>query len=104
MGRARSGGALAGVGALTARRWAAASVGFDERLGGYALAEDEDFSCRLARLGRVRYEPSLVGEHDNAGFAGRDRRGFNRSLVVNRAYPFRKNFPQSPLTRAQLWS
>ena len=32
--------------------------------------EDEDFSFRLSRTGRIRYEPSLVVHHDNAGFAG----------------------------------
>ena len=40
---------------MSARRELAPQVLFDEELGGYALAEDEDFSYRLSRLGRIRY-------------------------------------------------
>jgi glycosyltransferase involved in cell wall biosynthesis len=85
---------------LSARREAAQRVRFDERLPGYALAEDEDFSCRLARLGRLRYLPDLVVDHGNEGFTTRDRRAFGRTVVVHRAYLFRKNFRQT--TRARL--
>ena len=42
---------------MSARRELAARVRFDEQLSGYALAEDEDFSYRLSRLGRLRYLP-----------------------------------------------
>jgi GT2 family glycosyltransferase len=80
---------------MSARRVDAEAVGFDEHLTGYALAEDEDFSCRLARRGRVRFVPSLTVWHDGEGFAGRDDLAFNRSVVVNRYYLFRKNFPHS---------
>jgi len=86
---------------MTARRDVAAAIGFDEQLSGYALAEDEDFSYRLSRQGRIRYLPDAVVAHDNAGFAGRDRRAFNRQVVRNRAYLFRKNFPQTRRARAE---
>ncbi len=88
---------------MTARREAAAKVRFDEHLGGYALAEDEDFAYRLSRLGRVLYEPDIVVEHRKLGFGTQDSRPFNRRVVVNRAYLFRKNFPQTPLARVQFF-
>ena len=86
---------------MSARREAAATVRFDEHMGGYALAEDEDFSFRLSRLGRIRYLPEIVVEHRKMGFGSYDERGFGRLVVVNRAYLFRKNFRRTPLARAQ---
>jgi GT2 family glycosyltransferase len=86
---------------MSARREAAASVRFDEALGGYALAEDEDFSFRLSRLGRIRYLPELVVRHEKFGFASKDPRTFNRLVVTNRAYLFRKNFAQTRRARAE---
>ena len=86
---------------MSARLPAARTIGFDETLTGYALAEDEDFSRRLSRLGRIRYLPDAHVEHRKQGFGSRDPRSFNRMVVVNRAYLFRKNFPQTLLARAQ---
>jgi GT2 family glycosyltransferase len=86
---------------MSARRDAAAAVRFDEQLGGYALAEDEDFSYRLSQVGTVRYVPDIVINHRKLGFGSQDQRRFGRLVVANRAYLFRKNFPQSPLARLQ---
>jgi GT2 family glycosyltransferase len=86
---------------MSARRELVAQVGFDERLTGYGLAEDEDFSYRLSRLGRIRYLPDATVLHKNTGFRSADQRAFNRTVVVNRAYLFRKNFERTPLARAQ---
>jgi GT2 family glycosyltransferase len=86
---------------MSARREAAAAVRFDENLAGYALAEDEDFSYRLSRLGRIRYIPEIVVHHRKLGFSSQDTREFGRLVVVNRAYLFRKNFSQTPLARIQ---
>ena len=86
---------------MSARRDLATQVLFDEELGGYALAEDEDFSYRLSRLGRIRYLPEIVVHHRKLGFGSQDARRFGRLVVKNRAYLFRKNFPQTPLARAQ---
>jgi GT2 family glycosyltransferase len=86
---------------MSARREAAAEIEFDEQLDAYALFEDEDFSYRLSRLGRIRYLPQLVIHHDKTGFNDRDARAFGRLVLVNRTYLFRKNFPQTPLARAQ---
>ena len=80
---------------MSARVTDAREVRFDERLLAYALAEDEDFSCRLSRRGRIRHVPAAVVHHDNSGFFSRDRRAFGRMVVRNRAYLFRKNFPQT---------
>jgi len=77
---------------MSARTPSAREVGFDEHLKGYALAEDEDFSYRLSRLGRIRFVPTLVVHHDNAGFAGSATREFTRRVVLNRSYLFHKNF------------
>ena len=88
---------------MSARRGAAVEVRFDEHLGGYALAEDEDFSYRLSRLGRIRYVPDIVVEHRKLGFGSQDSRPFDRRVIVNRAYLFRKNFPQTPLARLQFF-
>ena len=72
---------------------------FDELLTGYALAEDEDFSYRLSRLGRMRYVPSISVWHEKHGV--RDRRAVDKKLVLNRTYLFTKNFPQTTLARVQ---
>jgi GT2 family glycosyltransferase len=86
---------------MTARKDAVERVGFDESLSGYALAEDEDFSYRLSRLGRIRYVPDAVVEHRKIGFASHDPRAFGRLAVKNRIYLFRKNFQRTPIARAQ---
>ena len=86
---------------MSARREAAAAVRFDEHLGAYALAEDEDFSYRLSRLGRVVYLPDVVVVHEKLGFRSYDSRELGRLVVKNRAYLFRKNFPQTRRARLQ---
>jgi GT2 family glycosyltransferase len=92
-------------GLMSARRDLARRVRFDERLAGYGLLEDEDFSYRLSRVGRLRFVPDAVVVHRNVD-AGRKvsparMREFNRTVVVNRAYLFRKNFPRTPLARLE---
>jgi GT2 family glycosyltransferase len=86
---------------MSARRDDAAAVRFDERLGGYALAEDEDFSYRLSRVGRIRYLPDVVIQHRKLGYSAQETREFGRLVVTNRTYIFRKNFPQTRLARLQ---
>jgi GT2 family glycosyltransferase len=86
---------------MTVRADVARDVRFDERLTGYALAEDEDFSYRVSSRGPIVYDPAIVVHHAKAGFGARDLRAFNRKVVVNRAYLFRKNFPQTVSARLQ---
>lgn len=86
---------------MSARTGVAREVRFDERLAGYGLAEDEDFSCRLSRRGRIRYLGDAAVDHDNAGFHGKDRRAFGHQVVRNRRYLFEKNFPQTRSARTR---
>jgi GT2 family glycosyltransferase len=86
---------------MSARLDLARELGFDESLPGYGLLEDEDFSYRLSRRGPIRFEPRLVVRHDNTGFLSQDQRAFGRLVVTNRAYLFRKNFPQTLTARLQ---
>jgi GT2 family glycosyltransferase len=84
---------------MTARREIAAQVRFDERLGGYSLCEDDDFSYRVSRVGRVRYVPDAVVHHREAGRRTADQRHLERLRVIDRAYMFHKNFRQTPSAR-----
>src|SRR5205085_1967965 len=86
---------------MSMRREIASSIWFDEKLTGYALAEDEDFSYRLSRRGRIRYVPEAVVLHKKSGFSSTSPRELNRKVVVNRAYLFRKNFRQTAIARAE---
>lgn len=89
---------------MSVRRNVADEVRFDERLGppdNYARLEDEDFSYRVSRRGRVRYLPAAVVHHRNMGFHSRSPRYFGWLIVVDRAYLFRKNFRATPLARVQ---
>jgi glycosyltransferase involved in cell wall biosynthesis len=86
---------------MSARTEAARKVRFDEHLTEYGLLEDEDFSYRLTRLGRVVYLPQVTIHHLKTGFATHDKRAFSRKVVVNRSYLFKKNFPQTSAARLQ---
>jgi GT2 family glycosyltransferase len=85
---------------MSARASLAAEIGFDENLTGLAVAEDEDFSYRLSRRGRLRYLPNLVIHH-HLGPRNENSRALGRMVVVNRSYLFRKNFETTALARAQ---
>jgi glycosyltransferase involved in cell wall biosynthesis len=86
---------------MSARRALAAEVRFDERLAAYSLVEDDDFSYRLSRHGRIRYEPAAVVHHHELRWRERDQRQMDCLQVVNRTYLFRKNFAQTFTARAQ---
>jgi glycosyltransferase involved in cell wall biosynthesis len=88
---------------MSARRDVAARIRFDERLTGYSLLEDEDFSYRLSRLGRIRHVPAASIVHKRVGADAEIARAreFGRTVVVNRAYLFRKNFRRTRLARLQ---
>ena len=85
---------------MSARREVAAEVRFDEQLANYSLGEDDDFSYRVSRRGRIRYEPRAVVHHHQLGVRQMDQRKLDRLRVVNRTYLFRKNFPQTLRARA----
>jgi len=84
---------------MSARRAPAAELGFDEwleRLNGYSLGEDDDFSYRLSRRGTIRYVPAAAVHHRALGKHTIDRRALARLVVINRTYIFRKNFAATP--------
>lgn len=90
---------------MAARADLARQVRFDEALeapGGYASLDDEDFSYRLSRHGILRFVPDARVEHRNTGFTSADQRAFNRALLRNRVYAYRKNFRQTPRAHAHL--
>jgi len=80
---------------MSARTSVARAVRFDEDLAGYSIVEDEDFSYRLSRTGRIRYLPEALVNHHKSGFNATDQRSFGRLAVSGRAYLFRKNFDQT---------
>lgn len=86
---------------MSARADAARAVPFDEHLTGYGLAEDEDFSYRLSRHGRLRYVPAAAVVHKSTGFRSHGAYEFNRMVALNRSYLFRKNFEQGIVARLQ---
>jgi GT2 family glycosyltransferase len=86
---------------MTARREFAQEIRFDEELAGYGVCEDEDFSVRLSRHGRIRYLPDVVVEHRKLGFRSSNARALNRTLIQNRRYLLQKNFAPTVLVWAQ---
>lgn len=88
---------------MSARTEIARGVPHDELISARYEGEDEDFSYRLSRLGRLRYEPGAVIEHLQLGFGASTarQREFNRDIVLVRTYLFRKNFTRSPLNRVR---
>ena len=86
---------------MSGRLGAVRLVPHDERITAEYRGEDEDFSYRLSRLGRLRYVPGAVVRHEQRGFRGSRGRAFDRRVILVRTYLFRKNFEPSLVTRAQ---
>jgi GT2 family glycosyltransferase len=88
---------------MSTRTGLARHVPHDELISAEFEGEDEDFSYRLSRLGRVRYVPRAVLHHKQVGFRSsrRREREFNRDIVLARTYLFRKNFRPTLVTRIQ---
>jgi glycosyltransferase involved in cell wall biosynthesis len=86
---------------MSGRIDAVSAVPHDERITAEYEGEDEDFSYRLSRLGRIRYVPDAVVRHEQLGFRGSRGRSFDRRIVLVRAYLFRKNFERTVVTRLQ---
>jgi GT2 family glycosyltransferase len=86
---------------MSARAEAARTVPHDERIPPEFEGEDEDFSYRLSRLGRLRYVPGAVLHHRQLGFRHSRGRSFDRNVVLARTFLFRKNFRRTTRTRLQ---
>jgi GT2 family glycosyltransferase len=86
---------------MSGRTEAVRRVPHDERISADYEGEDEDFSYRLSRLGRIRYVPDAIAHHEQMGFRGSRGRSFDRRIVLVRTYLFRKNFERTVATRIQ---
>jgi GT2 family glycosyltransferase len=86
---------------MSGRIGAVRKVPHDERITASYQGEDEDFSYRLSRLGRLRYVPGAVVHHEQLGFRGSRGRAFDRRVILVRTYLFRKNFERTFVTRVQ---
>jgi len=76
---------------------------FDERLQGYALKEDMDFSYRVSRRYPLYQTPDARLLHRRAP-SGREHRALtSRMRVVHGSYLFRKNLPQTVGNRVRFW-
>src|SRR5262249_14365311 len=80
-------------------------LSFDERLSGYALGEDLQFSYRVSRRWRLVLTPDARLEHRHAG-GGRPPRDDHQSMAVfNRYLFFREHVARSPADwLAYVWS
>jgi succinoglycan biosynthesis protein ExoA len=72
-------------------------LSFDERLGGYALGEDLQFSYRVSRRWKLVLTPEARLEHRHAG-GGRPRRDEHQAMAVfNRYLFFREHLARGPV-------
>jgi glycosyltransferase involved in cell wall biosynthesis len=87
------------------RREVLAALSFDERLGGYALGEDLQFSYRVSRRWDLVLTPHARLEHRVAG-TGRPRRDDYQAMAIfNRYLFFREQVARGPVDwMAYAWS
>jgi glycosyltransferase involved in cell wall biosynthesis len=87
------------------RREVLDALSFDERLGGYALGEDLQFSYRVSRRWTLVLTPDARLEHRHAG-GGRPARDEHQAMAVfNRYLFFREHLARGPVDWiAYVWS
>ena len=79
------------------RREVLDALSFDERLGGYALGEDLQFSYRVSRRWKLVLTPEARLEHRHAG-GGRPPRDEHQAMAVfNRYLFFREHLARGPV-------
>ncbi|MBA2372262.1 MAG: glycosyltransferase family 2 protein [Chloroflexi bacterium] len=76
---------------MVVRRAAAAGLGFDEALEGYAYMEDVDFSMRLSRKGELWALPHARLTHAKSETARIPQRHYVEQVFANGAYLFGKH-------------
>jgi glycosyltransferase involved in cell wall biosynthesis len=77
---------------------------FDEKLSGYALKEDVDFSYRLFKRGYLLVQtPRAQMEHLRTPAQRLSPFDLQRMYLANQFYLHRKNMPQTVKHRAALW-
>lgn len=72
---------------------------FDEKLEGYSLCDDEDFSYRASRKCRVVFTPYAKLDHCQVPGIRPNVKELNKRLVINRYYLFKKNFNRNFIAR-----
>jgi GT2 family glycosyltransferase len=87
------------------RREVVDTLRFDERLTGYALGEDLQFSYRVSRRWKLVLTPEARLDHRQAG-GGRPPRDEHRAMAVfNRYLFFREHLARGPVDwMAYVWS
>lgn len=88
---------------MVVRRAAAADLRFDENLPLYGWQEDIDYSCRLARRGRMISDPAVTGIHMGVRGARQPGKRVGYSQIANIIYLSRKGTMQPELGRRLLW-
>ena len=87
------------------RRDVLAALSFDERLSGYALGEDLQFSYRVSRRWKLVLTPDARLDHRHAGEGRPLRDDYQAMAVFNRYLFFREHVARGPLDWiAYVWS
>lgn len=79
------------------RRDVLAALRFDERLSGYALGEDLQFSYRVSRRWKLVLTPDARLDHRHAGEGRPPRDDYQAMAVFNRYLFFREHVARGPL-------
>lgn len=88
---------------MAVRRETAADLRFDENLPLYGWQEDIDYSCRLAKRGRMMSDPRITGIHMGVRGARQPGKRVGYSQIANIVYLSRKGTMQPDLGRRLLW-
>jgi GT2 family glycosyltransferase len=75
---------------------------FDDRLTGYSLDEDLDFSYRASRRGRLLVIPAAVVHHHESPIDRSDIETYARDRMIHRYWFLEKNI-QHPLRKPAFW-
>src|SRR5262249_61803060 len=82
---------------MSFRREVLAELEFAERLGGYALGEDLDFSYRASRRWTLVVTPAARLEHRHAAGGRPETDAFRAMSIFNKYLFFREQVARNPL-------
>ncbi len=92
-----------GSGVTAYRRSLFEQIRFDEHFDGYGYMEDQEFSYRASRIGRLVANPRARLFHNMSPSARIDRRRLAEMQVLNHYYVFRKHLPRDAWHWACFW-
>jgi len=92
-----------GSGMTAYRRSLFDQIRFDEHFESYGYMEDQEFSYRASRLGRLVANPRARLFHNLSPSARIDRRRLAEMQVLNHYYVFRKHLPRDAWHWACFW-